>query len=453
MASPGDRGTWGSRVGFVLAATGAAVGLGNIWGFPTRVGQGGGAVFVLVYLVCVSLVCVPIMMAELALGRSSRRNPVGAFKALRPRTVWWLLGAFAVLAGMGILSFYSVVAGWTVAYIWFTGTGAVSGSPEAIGTFFARFTANGPLNLLLTFSVLGVTAAVILGGVRAGIERATKILMPLLLGLLLVLAARALTLPGAAEGLAYFLKPDFSKILDVEILHAALGQAFFSLSLGMGCMITYGSYLSRRESIAKVTLLVVVLDTAVALLAGFIIFPSGFSIDGFDPQASGPGLIFAVLPRLFATLPGGQIFGAAFFLLLTMVALTSCISFLEVPVSYLIDEHHWPRRRAVIGVTAVCLLLSIPSVLSNGAVRTLSDIPGLQTDFLSLMWRVWNDYSLPIIGLFLCVFVGHVWKIDEAMEELMASNAWLPASHVWGGLIRFVCPVIIAVIIVVTPLL
>ena len=216
------------------------------------------------------------------------------------------MGVLGVLAGVGILSFYCVIAGWTVAYVWFTVTGQVSGDQQAIGEFFAEFTANAPLSVSLAFLVLAVTAGVLLGGVRSGIERVTKTLMPALIGLLVLLAGRALTLPGAAEGLAYYLRPDLSSFLDISVYNAALGQAFFSLSLGMGAMLTYGSYLDKGAGIAGAAVWVVALDTLVALLAGFIIFPSGFSIPGFDPSSSGPGLIFTVLPRLFSTLPGRQ---------------------------------------------------------------------------------------------------------------------------------------------------
>ncbi len=246
MAMTG-RGTWGSNFGFVLAAAGSAVGLGNIWGFPTQVGQGGGAAFVLLYLGCVAFICLPILIAEWALGRRTQTDPVGAYRTIKPDSKWWLAGALGVAAGVGILSFYAVIAGWTLAYIWFTATGAVGGSAEEIGAFFGEFIASGPINLFLTFVILAVTAGVLLGGVRSGIERFAKLLMPLLVGLLLILAGRALTLPGAAEGLAYYLKPDFSKIADIGVLNAALGQAFFSLSLGMGTMLVYGSYLTRRE--------------------------------------------------------------------------------------------------------------------------------------------------------------------------------------------------------------
>jgi len=243
------------------------------------------------------------------------------------------------------------------------------------------------------------------------------------------------------------MRPDMSKLWDVTVLNAALGQAFFSLSLGMGAMITYGSYLSRHEGIIGAAIWVVALDTTIALLAGFIIFPAGFSIAGFDPSASGPGLIFTVLPRLFATLPGGHLFGAAFFILLTMAALTSTISLLEVPVSHLIDGHGWTRQKAVLGVTAVTALLAVPSALGNGAVAWFGSLPGVGIDFLSLMNIVWSDFALPIGGLLVAIFVGYAWPSDGAIEELRAEGAWVPLPHVWKALVRYVCPVAIFLII------
>jgi NSS family neurotransmitter:Na+ symporter len=450
MTSPAQRGNWGSRFGFILAAAGSAVGLGNIWGFPTRVGAGGGAVFVVVYLACVALICAPILVAELAIGRRAQKDPVTAFRVLRPRTVWWLTGLLGVFAGVGILSFYSVVAGWTIAYIWFVLTGAAGDTQQEVGAFFGRFVGSAPMTIATTILVLAVTAGIILGGVRSGIERATKLLMPMLIGLLILLAARAVTLPGAADGLAYYLRPDLSRLRDIAIFNTALGQAFFSLSLGMGTMITYGSYLSRREGIVGAAIWVVALDTSIALLAGFIIFPAGFSIPGFDPSTGGPGLIFTVLPRLFATLPGGHLFGAAFFVLLTMAALTSTISLLEVPVAHLIDGHGWPRRRAVLAVTGITAVLAIPSALANGAVGFFSSLPGLGVDFLSLMNTVWSDFALPIGGLLVALFVGYAWPSDGAIEELRAEGAWVPFPHVWRALVRYVCPIAIFLIIFFT---
>ena len=446
MASP-ERGMWGSRMGFIFAAAGSAVGLGNIWGFPTQVGQGGGAVFVLVYLFCVLFVCAPIFISELILGRRTQKGAVGAFKALAPKTSWWMVGALGVMCGVGILSFYAVIAGWTVAYIYFTAVSGLGSNADEISAFFGSFTASGPLTVGLTLGFLLVTAACILGGVRAGIERVTKTLMPILIALLLILAARALTLPGAAEGLKYYLRPDFSRIFDVNVLTAALGQAFFSLSLGMGALIVYGSYLNRKDNLGVAALWVILLDTAIALLAGFIIFPTGFSIEGFDPSTGGPGLIFTVLPQLFATLPGGALFGAAFFILLAMAALTSTISLLEVPVAHCIDEYAWSRKKAVVVLIGVTFTLSIPSALGNGAVAALSNFSaGLGGNFLGLMNLVWNNYALPIGGFFISIFVAYRFGLPKAIEELTAESAWFPSTGLWGFLIRTVSPAAILLI-------
>jgi NSS family neurotransmitter:Na+ symporter len=450
MAASSDRGMWSGRLGFILATAGSAVGLGNIWGFPIRVGQGGGAAFVLIYLACIFLICVPIQIAEFAIGRRAQRAPVGAFRAISPSTRWWLVGALGTITGVGILSFYVVVAGWTLAYIWFAAADSVGSSPEAIGGFFRSFAANAPLNVFLTLVTLAMTAGIILGGVRGGIERASRTLMPLLFGLLVLLAIRAVTLPGAADGLAYYLRPDFSSLANMQVFNAALGQAFFSLSLGMGTLITYGSYLSKRESIGASALWIATIDTTIALLAGFVIFPAGFSIAGFDPQTSGPSLIFEVLPRLFATLPGGQLFGGAFFLLLFMAAITSAISLLEVPVAHLIDQHRWPRRRAVLTVTAATGVLALPSALGNGAVAFFTELPGLGVDFLTLMVTVWQNFSLPIGGLLTAIFVGYIWRVEGALSELLAEHAWFPHPRLWGAVIRYVCPIAIFVIIFFT---
>ncbi|MBM3751101.1 MAG: sodium-dependent transporter [Acidimicrobiia bacterium] len=447
----GARGSFGTRFGFILAAAGSAVGLGNIWGFPTKVGQGGGAAFVLVYLVCVFLICAPIMIAELAVGRRTGKDPVGAFNVLRPGTSWWLTGALGVLAGVGILSFYSVIAGWTIAYIYYAATGAVTGDSAATGDFFGQFVGNAPLSVGLTALVLGVTAATLLGGVKGGIERMTKTLMPMLLIILGLLAIRAVTLPGAEAGLAYYLNPDFSKVFDIRVFNTALGQAFFSLSLGMGAMITYGSYLSKGENLAKSAMWVVVIDTAVALTAGLIIFPAGFSLAGFDPNSSGPGLIFVVLPQLFATMPGGTLVGVAFFVMLLFAAITSTISLLEVPTSHLIDSRGWERKKAVYVLTAITFTLALPSALGNGASAFFSSLPGVGMGFLDLMAIIWNDFALPVGGFLLSIFVGHVWRVDKALEELNTGGA-MPGAALWGFLIRWVCPAAIFMIIVFTAL-
>ena len=448
MSPTPSRGMWSSRAGFILAAAGSAVGLGNIWGFPTQVGQGGGATFVVVYLACVFLICAPLMVGEIALGRRTRLSPVGAFAALAPGRRWWLVGALGVAAGVGILSFYSVIAGWAVAYIWFAATGAVSGGPDEIGRFFSEFTGNGVVSLALVVLVIGTTAAVLLGGVRTGIERVTKALMPFLILLLLALALRAVTLPGAGAGLAYYVSPDLSRLADVGVFTSALGQAFFSLSLGMGCILTYGSYLGREDSIAGSALWIVALDTSIALLAGFIIFPVGFSIAGFDPTASGPGLIFTVLPRLFAEMPGGHLFGGAFFLLLSVAAITSTISLLEVPVSHCVDALGWSRTKAVAAVAGAVFVLAVPSALGNGAVAVFTNVPGFGMGFLDLMVAAWNEFALPVGGCLTAIFVGRVWGVDRALEELRAEGAWFPVPAFWTLLIRWACPAAIALVLV-----
>ena len=450
MSTTPARGMWSSRAGFILAAAGSAVGLGNIWGFPTQVGQGGGAAFVVVYLACIFLICAPIMAGEIALGRRTRLSPVGSFAALAPGSRWWLVGGLGVLAGVGILSFYSVIAGWAVAYVWFSATGAVTGSPDDIGRFFAEFTGNGVVSATLAVCVIGATAAVLLGGVRTGIERVTKALMPLLALLLIALAVKAVTLPGAGTGLAYYLRPDLTRLADIDVFTSALGQAFFSLSLGMGCILTYGSYFSRRDGIAAAALWIVALDTSIALLAGFIIFPVGFSIAGFDPTTSGPGLIFTVLPRLFAELPGGQLFGGAFFLLLSVAALTSTISLLEVPVSHCVDALGWSRTKAVGAVTVAVSVLAIPSALGNGAVAVFTSVPGFGIGFLDLMVNAWNEFALPVGGCLTAIFIGRIWGVDHAIEELRAEGAWFPAPHLWIFLIRWICPAAIASILIAT---
>ena len=450
MSPTSSRGMWSSRAGFILAAAGSAVGLGNIWGFPTQVGQGGGATFVVIYLACIFLICAPIMAGEIALGRRTRQSPVGAFTALAPGRRWWLLGGLGVLAGVGILSFYSVIAGWAVAYVWFAATGAVTGSPDDIGRFFAEFTGNGLVSAGLAILVIGITAAVLLGGIRTGIERVTKLLMPLLILLLLALAVRAVTLPGAGAGLAYYLSPDWSRLADVGVYTSALGQAFFSLSLGMGCILTYGSYFGRADGIAAAALWIVALDTSIALLAGFIIFPVGFSIAGFDPASSGPGLIFTVLPRLFAEMPGGQLFGGAFFLLFSVAALTSTISLLEVPVSHCVDALGWSRQKAVAAVAGAVSVLAIPSALGNGAVAVFTSVPGFGMGFLDLMVSAWNEFALPVGGCLTAIFIGRIWGVDRALEELRAEGGWLPVPALWSFLIRWVCPAAIALILVAT---
>lgn len=444
-----ERGSWGSRPGFILAATGSAVGLGNIWGFPTQVGQGGGAAFVLIYLIAVFFVCAPILLGEVLLGRYSQLGPAGAVRRISPTGGWWVIGLLAVLAGTFILSFYSVIAGWTVQYLWLAVTGGLVADPEGAGELFGQIAANGPRNIAFTLLFLLGTAWCVNRGIRRGIEAASRVMMPLLFVILVVLAVRSVTLPGAAEGLAYYLKPDLSQLGDPGVIGAAVGQAFFSLSLGMGALVTYGSYLNRRHPVRSASLAIVGIDTMIALTAGFIIFPAGFSIaGGFDPTAGGPGLIFAVLPQLFATLPGGLFFGAAFFLLLSLAAFTSTISLLEVPVAHTFDQWKWSRRKGVLAVTGFTFAFAIPSVLSFGSGGILANIPVVGGTFFDLMVNVWNEWALPIGGMLLSLFIGWVWGKKHAGAELDRDGEGFPSSALFGFLIRFVSPAAITLLII-----
>ena len=434
-------------MGFILAASGSAIGLGNIWRFPYVVGENGGAAFVVIYLAFVFLIGAAVMLGELALGRRTERNAAGAFEATAPGTLWKFVGLMGIVTGVAILSFYGVIAGWTVGYFLKTITGSFSETVTAAESqaIFGSFVGSSSSSVGFLFLFLAVTAAIVWRGVSGGIERVSKVLMPVLLGLLILLAIRSVTLSGAGAGLSFYLAPDFSR-LSAQTLPAALGQAFFSLSLGMGAMITYGSYVSKKINLVSATGLICFLDTVIALLAGLIIFPALFHA-GLSPS-SGVGLVFQVLPTLFAELPAGQLFGAAFFLLLAIAALTSTISLLEVPVSYVIDEWKWSRGKAVAATAIVTFLIGIPSALASGAVPFFSDLPGAAPDFLTLMNIVFGNYSLTIGSLGLAVFVGYRWGVGAAASEFETEGVPAGFRPMWAFMIRFLAPVGIVGILV-----
>jgi len=447
MSTPSThRGQWGSKLGFIMAAAGSAIGLGNIWRFPYTAGENGGGAFVLIYLLFVIVLGIPILLAELSIGRKTQRNPVGAFRALAPSTWWPAVGGLGVITGFGILSFYSVVAGWTIGYLYKAVTGAfnVDLSGEASNALFNELIGDPWIALLLTAIFLALTVLVVRGGISSGIERTTKVLMPLLFAILIVLAVRSLTLPGAEEGIAYLLKPDFSK-MSVGVFIGALGQALFSLSLGMGTMITYGSYFPKTENMINAGVSVAFFDTMIAILAGLIIFPALFAA-GVAPD-SGPGLVFVVLPTIFGSLPAGNLFAIAFYGLLAIAALTSTISLLEVVVSYFVDERKWSRHTAAWVMGAACLVLAIPSALSQGATTFYTNFLGLGIDFLAIQSIVFGNYALSIGALFICLFVGWKWGIPRALASLQEGGFTLPADDWWGFLIKVVCPIAIIVIL------
>ena len=443
------RDTWGSKAGFVLAAAGSAIGLGNIWGFPTVAGQNGGAAFLLIYLAAVALIGAPVMLAELIVGRRTQRNPVGAFKALAPRSAWVFVGGLGVFTGIMILSFYSVIAGWTLSYIFKTIAGTFKAGADT-GVIFNELAGSAvpAISWHLLFMIL--TIYVVLGGVRDGIERWTRVLMPVLFALLVLLAVRAVTLSGAEAGLAFYLKPDFSKVTGTVVL-SAIGQAFFSLSLGMGAMITYGSYVSKRDDLVSSAGWVTLADTTIAILAGLIIFPTLFHA-GLEPGAGGPGMVFVVLTSLLSSIPpapyGGVIFGTGFFLLLGIAALTSSVSLLEVVTSWAVDERGMSRRKAAITLGLTTFMIGIPSALANGAVSWLTTLPGIGMDFLSFMFMLFGQYSLVIGALLISLFVGWVWGVRAAGEEVRENDGKFPLGRTWAFLIRFVAPIAIVAILV-----
>ena len=440
--SANERGNWGSKIGFILAAAGSAIGLGNIWRFPYVAGENGGAAFVLIYILFVVLIGLPVMIAELSIGRNTEKNPVGAFKALFPKSFWKAVGGLGVITGICILSFYAVIAGYTVGYFIkillgdFTNI-VTADQSEAI---FNAFTSNPHISVGLLFCFVLITVLVVMGGVSSGIERWSKILMPLLFVLLIFLAIRSVTLPGAGAGLSFYLKPDFTK-LNFATFARALGQALFSLSLGMGTMITYGSYISKKDNLITSAAYVAFFDTLIAILAGLVIFPALFAM-GMDP-AGGPGLVFVVLPSIFAEMPGGMIFGAGIFLLLAVASLTSTISLLEVPVAYFVDEHRWSRKKAVILMGTITFLVGVPSALALGANKFLSTIISEGFGFLDMMNAVFGNYSLSIGAFFIAIFAGYKWGIKAVANEVEAEGNIFFFKKVWAFMIRFICPVAI----------
>lgn len=435
------RENWATRFGFIMAAAGSAVGLGNIWRFPYTTGENGGGAFLILYLAMVAALGMTALLAEVLIGRHTQRNPVGAFTQLGGRR-WAGVGLLGVVTGFVILSFYIVVAGWTLAWLGLSLRGALdSTDPAVLGARFEAFTSSPWQPLLYAIAFLALVAVTVSSGIKRGIERANKILMPLLFVLLLILVVHALRLPGGGEGIAFLFQPDFSRVTGATF-SAALAQAFFSLSVGMGCMLTYGSYLPREGRIGFAVTSIVSLDVMAALLAGLAIMPVVFAF-GFDPQA-GPGLTFITLPAAFAAMPGGAVVGPLFFLLLTVAALTSAISILEPAVCWITEQGGWARPTTVWICAGVCLALAIPSSLSLGAV-----------DWLRLGERSFFDWMefgstgvmMPLGALLTSVFAGWTWG-SGALDELRSSGRTrIPLDALWFFMLRFVAPPALLIIL------
>ena len=424
MAKPREQ--WGSRAGFIMAAAGSAVGLGNIWKYPHMAGQHGGGAFTVVYLICILFVGLPILMAEISIGRRTQLNPVGAFKALSNNSSWKFVGLLGVASAFTILSFYSVVGGWTLKYTMLALTGAFNdfAVDDSAAQAFNAFVTNPISPVLWHLVFMGLCVLIINQGVKAGIERWSKILMPVLLGILLLLVVRGVTLEGAGEGLRFLFWPKWGD-LDASAVVLALGHSFFTISLGMGTMITYGSYLSRDSDILQSALWIIFIDTAIALLAGVAIFTAVFAL-GQNP-AEGPGLIFVVLPSLFPHMPGGAIFAVMFFGLLFVAALTSAISILEVVTAYFIDEKGWSRSKATYTFGGVIAFIGVLASLSNGSFNLLA--PFTELTFMDLLDKVSSKYMLPLGGMLTAFFVLLRWGIVRFTEEIKAGARWFEVNR------------------------
>ena len=444
-----NRANFGTKLGVILASAGSAVGLGNIWRFPYMTGEYGGAAFILTYLGCVLLLGAPIMMAEFLIGRRSRSNTARAYQKLAPGTPWRWVGRMGVLAGFLILSYYSVVAGWTLEYIVDAAVGNFADKgPADFVQFYNSFVSNPWLPVVWTIVFLVGTHLIIVKGVEKGIERSSKVMMPALFVLLLILAVCAILLPGSGRGIEFLLKPDFSKV-DGSVLLAAMGQAFFSLSLGMGCLCTYASYFKSDTNLPRTAFSVAIIDTAVAILAGVIIFPAAFAV-GIQPD-SGPGLLFVTLPNVFQQAFGNVPFIAAllavmFYILLALAALTSTISLHEVVTAYLHEEFNLSRGKAARMVTGGCIVLGTLCSLSLGLGR---DYTLFGMTLFDLFDFVTAKLMLPLGGFFIALFTG--WFLDKKIVREELTNQGALRLRIYGliiFLLKFVAPIGIAFVFI-----
>ena len=434
------RDSFSGRFGVIAVAAGSAIGLGNIWRFPYLCGQNGGGAFVLIYLICVVLIGIPIMLSEFSLGRRAQSNAYRTFRILSPGKHWYLIGVLGIIAAFTILSFYSAVGGWTIEYLIRSVTNTISVHPKEQ---FDSFITGSYQPILYQFVFLILSFGIVMMGVQKGIEGSSKVLMPLLLLLLIVLCIRSLTLPGASEGLIFLLKPDFSKLTGEAILFA-MGQAFFSLSVGMGCMITYGSYIKRDENLISAAGMIAGTDTFIALLAGIAIFPAAAAFH-IEPEA-GPSLVFIILPRMFQQMAGGMIFSTCFFVLLCIAALTSTISLLEVVVSYCVEEMHIRRKQATALVAGCVFLLGALCSLSLGMVPELKLFG---KSFFDLMDFTSSSLLLPVGGFFIAIYVGWILKKHITARELIGHGNWkFIYLRIFFFLIRYIIPVAILIVFI-----
>lgn len=446
-----DRSKFSNKFGFIAAAAGSAVGLGNIWKFPFEVGNGGGSAFLIVYLLFCFVLCYPILVTEIAIGRKSQKSAAMAFKPLgHPK--WSIVGILGVFCGVLILSFYNVVAGWVLGYF----VEMLLGNFD-VGNNFETYIKDIAEVGGYTIAFLIATTYIVSQGVTKGIEKASKLLMPVLVLIILVLTVYAFTLDGAAEGITFYLVPDLSK-LNLNVIYRALGQSFFSLSLGLGAMMTYGSYLSKKENIASAGIFITLADVGIAFLAGLMIFPFVFS-QGIAPEG-GAGLIFITMPGIFESMGPtlGVVIGSLFFLLLAFAALTSTISLMELPVAYMVDKHKIKRKWAVWYSAAIIFLLGIPSMLGNGYSQYFTEFISYigsekPVNFMDFVTDIASNTLLPFGGLMVSIFAIHAWKRQKLFKELSMGNPDFTdtfLSRYIAFSLKYICPPILGLIFIIT---
>ena len=447
------RGQWATNIGFILAAAGSAVGLGNIWKFPRLAYGNGGSAFILIYFAIVFLIGATVMLTEFTVGRNAQKNAVGSLRAIDKK--WTFIGGMGILTGFIILSYYSHVGGWVLKYCvaYITGAGDVYSDPT---NFFLQdiLGAGGtfPLEgaIIYPFIFIALTAFVVIKGVSNGIEKLNKVLMPMLFVLLILLFIRGITIEGASEGLKYLLYPDFSKV-DANVVLAALGQAFFSLSLGMGVMCTYGSYLSKEENLVKNTFLICSLDTAVALLAGFAMIPIAFSAGIAITEGGSAGFAFISLASAFEAMPLGTAFGALFYILLLFAAITSAISILEGTVAYVTEELNIGRTVAAAGLAVIMFGIGILYTLS----QAYANLKGIWFDANGVSYPILGDFMefmtdkllMPLGALLFCILVGWIWGVDKAADEISSHGRYpFKLKAAYTIMVKFVAPIAIILI-------
>jgi len=442
LAQDLGRDQWKTSLGFMLAAMGSAIGLGNIWKFPYITGLYGGSAFIIVYLVCIALIGLPIMLSEFSIGRKTQKDAVGAFEELAPGRPWFMTGLFGVIAAFVTLSFYAVVAGWAMSYTFKAISGELLGTQaDKLGDLFGDHISTAMVPILWQLAFMFFTILIVSKGISGGIEKWNKILMPTLGVLIVILAIRSVTLPNSAEGIEFLFVPDFSK-LTTEAVLVALGHAFFSLSLGMGAMITYGSYVPKNQNLPKAAVGISFSDTIFALVAGLAVFPAVFAF-GMDP-GKGPGLVFVTLPAIFQQMPLGQLFAILFFALLSIAALTSAISLLEVAVAYFARRFNLGRTRAAYLIGGLIFLVGIPASLSMGPWAEFT--PFFGKGFFDAFDYLASNILLPLGGLLTTLFVGWAWGKHNALEAAGFSHDSI-AGRVWLAVTKYVAPILIVLVL------